>query len=91
MSAIALPVSLPPYQAWMRDLMEEIHGMETGVPDWVITIVEGLAEEMEVIRRSMWPGRDMVVRSEPSVSQSYCGGDVSIRIENCDGCWVLAG
>lgn len=71
MSAIAFPVSLPPYQAWIRAGTDEIHGMETGVPDCITTTVEGLEEETAEIRAFMWPGRSMFSRSEPSVSQSY--------------------
>ena len=39
MSAMALPVSLPPYQAWTRPLTVGSQGMETGVPDCIITTV----------------------------------------------------
>jgi hypothetical protein len=51
--------------------------MATGAPDCMTTTVEGFADETAEIRASMCPGRDMLSRSVPSVSQSDYRGKVN--------------
>ncbi len=61
---MALPVSLPPYQACRTAGQVLSQGVRvTGVPVWMTTAVLGLAVQTEVISWVERLGRDMVVRS----------------------------
>ena len=70
MSAMALPVSLPPYQAWRMAGVLETQGMLTGVPDWRTRAVFGFVAVIASIRALVPGGRSMCGRSKPSLSQS---------------------
>ena len=46
--------------------------MEIGVPDWLTTTVFGAISKTRVMRSSMFGGRDISGRSDPSHFQSPC-------------------
>lgn len=69
-SAMALPVSLPPYQACKRAGVVDKNGRAIGVPDWITTTVLGLMGVRVEINLFRCNGRPNISRSAPSPSQS---------------------